>query len=482
MKIRFLSLLLMAALLTSCGGGTSSTGDTTPADTVGGDSTEPAETGPTPVLPEETFGGRTFRVSLRDYSDGPTAFYVEEINGDVLNDAIWKRMANVSEKLDVTFETSYESGDIDGQTPINAVRAGEEEYQLILAKSRKITTWAMEGLCFDWNELPYVDFSQPWWNGGSQEYLNIGSKVYLVLDELTHDNLANTATYLFNKDILDKYNIAYPYDMVREGTWTFDAMAEIARKTSEDLNGDTKMNIAEDQFGYVATGWGSPLSVLLSADQTICEINGEGKMELTINTQRTVDVYEKFFAFMDGDYAFMDSDGSNKSRQTAFSEGRITFEEKGFGSILNLRDMKAEFGILPIPKFDEKVDGYRSKVDAGCNGLMVPVTISDPDFVSAVIEAICYENDKLVIPAYYDTVLQGKATRDDDSVEMLDIIRDSRVFDTGYFMLGTGSDGYPFADIGYFMTKDADHNFASHYAAYEAGALWLINEINTKYE
>ena len=42
-----------------------------------------------------------------------------------------------------------------------------------------------------------------------------------------------------------------------------------------------------------------------------------------------------------------------------------------------------------------------------------------------------YSSDTLV-PAYYEKLLGGKFARDDDSVEMLDIIFDSLVFDIGF--------------------------------------------------
>ena len=69
--------------------------------------------------------------------------------------------------------------------------------------------------------------------------------------------------------------------------------------------------------------------------------------------------------------------------------------------------------------------------------LCIPVT-TDPDFTGYVTEEIAFESYKTVIPAYYYTVLSVKYARDEDSVEMLDIIFESRVCDLG-ILLDIGS-------------------------------------------
>ena len=45
------------------------------------------------------------------------------------------------------------------------------------------------------------------------------------------------------------------------------------------------------------------------------------------------------------------------------------------------------------------------------------------------MEAMGYESMRIVTPAYYEIMLRGKVARDDESHDMLDIIRDSFQFD-----------------------------------------------------
>ena len=63
--------------------------------------------------------------------------------------------------------------------------------------------------------------------------------------------------------------------------------------------------------------------------------------------------------------------------------------------------MKADFGIIPWPKFDESYDRYHSNVDAGCNMIGVPKTASDPERTSIIIEALCVDGHYNVLPTFY---------------------------------------------------------------------------------
>ena len=62
----------------------------------------------------------------------------------------------------------------------------------------------------------------------------------------------------------------------------------------------------------------------------------------------------------------------------------------------------------------------------------VPITAKDKDCCGAVLETMAHFSSETLVPAYYEKLLGGKFTRDADSVEMLDIIFDSLVFDIGF--------------------------------------------------
>jgi len=76
--------------------------------------------------------------------------------------------------------------------------------------------------------------------------------------------------------------------------------------------------------------------------------------------------------------------------------------------------------------------------------------------------ALAAESYKTVIPAYYDIALKVKQTRDDESGEMLDIIRGSIWMNFGYsYSLSTGGIGNYMREL----IEQKNPNFTSVYDA-----------------
>lgn len=94
--------------------------------------------------------------------------------------------------------------------------------------------------------------------------------------------------------------------------------------------------------------------------------------------------------------------------------------------------MESDYCILPYPKYDEAQDSYGTYLQDGHSIICVPITAKDPAMVSACIEALAAEGFRTVFPAFYDTVMSHKYTRDEESVEMLDIVRSSVWYNFGY--------------------------------------------------
>ena len=102
---------------------------------------------------------------------------------------------------------------------------------------------------------------------------------------------------------------------------------------------------------------------------------------------------------------------------------------------------------------------------------------ADPERTGMVLESLAYESMKRVTPAYYDKTLIGKYFRDDESVEMLDIILKTRVFDLGwYYQLGLYNDEI------LYMVYAEKNNWASRYEKYESKALADTERINSAFE
>ncbi|MBE6726547.1 MAG: hypothetical protein E7576_15365 [Ruminococcaceae bacterium] len=103
---------------------------------------------------------------------------------------------------------------------------------------------------------------------------------------------------------------------------------------------------------------------------------------------------------------------------------------------------------------------------------------TDPEFAGCMTEAMCVANSADVIPSYYDVALKDKYNRDAESAEMLDIIRDSLIFDFGYlnsFALNTA--GHLFVQL----VRVGSTDFASSYAQNKKGYEKALEKMQEAY-
>lgn len=485
---RITSVLLILAMLAavSCGSGEAS-GDTTKSD-ASNDTTAPEETVDERYLikeelPQKDYNGYNVRILMRDSTspDWIGDMFSETETGEIISDAIYNRNATVSERFNVNFElirSSHNNYETDG---IKSIVAGEDAYDIIVPHARAAFVYAAQGLCLDWlTELPYVDLDKPWWDQDARESFVINDKLYTMIGDISYQALAQTDCMVFNMAMFDKYNLEYPYQMVLDGKWTFDEFQKLAMMCSEDVNGDGKFDPFTDIFGYVTYQWVGPIQALTNGGGRIVDKDESGTPVLTVYSERNVEIFEDYFKLVDSDNCYMelnrDEGKSIIDRKLVFADGRALFMDGCLNDVSYLRDMKDDFGIIPAPKYDESLDKYYTNVDSGTNLFIVPITSSDAERTSIILEALSAEGYREVIPAYYEVALQKKYSRDDLSVQMLDIIKEGRVFDLGYYYCGG-----TFGSTGYNLVNYPDHNFATFYAANETSVKTSLEKIIKEY-
>lgn len=466
-----LTVLTAAGVLASCGNEAAD-----PAET-GAQTTEPVTEAVTedPLKPENIEGVDLNGYNFRMYTRGKGAtMFVEESTGSTMNDAVYERNLAVSEKLNVTFERFYTEGDSNAGNAKNVILANEDAYDIVLPHARiAFSSYIMEGLCYDWYDLTNVDLNKPYWYADARDSFTINDHLFGMVGDIDYDNLGQTKCLYFNKQLVADYDLTSPYELVKNDKWTLPAFAEMVKNVKSDLNGDSQLDMENDVMAYATSWWSGPINVLYAGNQRIAKINNDGEMYLTLNSERTVQLYNDYFSIFNSDNSYLLLQDDSSPIVKAFKDGRMLIMDGLLYSAESLRTMDLDFGIIPWPKLDETETEYRTGCDAGCNLIIVPVTIPDVDCTSVIMEALCYYGNKIVIPAYYDIALQTKAARDEESAAMLDIIRASRLYDVGYFV-GVSA----FGNTGYTLSKSADHSFASFYAANEASAQASCDKIN----
>lgn len=426
-----LLLLLSMTASVSCGG------EKTPADTSSdtvSDTTAPEVDPLDDNLPERDYGGYTFTVATE--TENEWLVLQDEETGDVVEDAIYKRNMAVEERFNVQFDTVVDSLSELGKLVQNSIMAGDDDIDLCCTHVVNTGNLAMSDIFLNWYDIPFVDFSKPWWARSTVDDLSVDGVCILAVGDFALTALANTNCIMYNKRLAEEYGITDLYTLAFDGGWTIDKVRELTKDIYVDIDSSGNQN-NQDLFGYVSTSRSALNAFLWSFGGHVLKANSNGELELVYHNDKTADMVTKLCSF------FYDNEGIyiNSKEPTydslfsiyMFKQNQAVFINSAIGNSLTLlRDMKDDYGLLPYPKWDENQDEYYTMVDGSHDILCVPATASDPERTGIITEALCAESYKKVVPAYYEVALKTKYTRDDESVQMLDLISNSRVFDMGY--------------------------------------------------
>ena len=157
-----------------------------------------------------------------------------------------------------------------------------------------------------------------------------------------------------------------------------------------------------------------------------------------------------------------DSDKEQDEVAQMLAEDRILFTPLRIMHTDQIREMESNYGLIPLPKWDEAQSNYYTFVHDQYSIGGIPVSVQDPSMTSAVMEALAAESYRYVTPAYYDVVLNGKYLRDADSSEMLELAMAGVKIDFGWihtYSLSSVSQGL-LREILYNSKSD---NFSSAY-------------------
>jgi hypothetical protein len=324
---------------------------------------------------------------------------------------------------------------------------------------------ALEGNYLDWYEdLPYVNLEQPWYIGNAVDALSVQNHAYLMAGEYNLSILRFTYCMYFNKLIAENYNVGDLYATVMDGKWTIDALDAIVKQVHEDVDGNGVMDAA-DLYGFTTDYYSAAVTYQYAFDNPVMTKDADGIPQLTYNSGKMPEIVNKlmdFFYANEGSYP-----GDWGVSGPIWQAGRALFLNGLFSSAEGYRDFEFDFGIIPYPKWDEIQDKYYTMSDGAHDVMAVPVTCIDTERTSIIVEALNAESYKQVIPAYYETALKVKYTRDEESVKVLDMLLAGRTFDFGYVYDGWAGVGFLLQDLTSKNSKD----YASKYASLEKGAV-----------
>lgn len=361
--------------------------------------------------------------------------FAEEETGDPINDAVLHRNQEIEDKYNVKIAVTNTHLTNMGSDVTAAVMSGDTFYDVVMPGMRYAMTMGIDGMLTSVQSFPIINPEMPWWNDNILKETEILGVNYFLMGDINVQAWSQNALIYFNKEIANDYHIENLYDLVRNGEWTLNRFIEISTSVYNDLDGDADYD-ADDLYGVTTSSFGVPCLVY-GAGAKFVQKDAEGHMIFVLDEQ-FLTAYEKILNFCNNPnslYTDLPKYTDQRAELTwkSFTEDRALFLIEKFDVYNKLREMESDFGMLPMPKYDETQKDYTTWTHQN-NGstIVIPKVYNDIDMTCRILEDMAYLSMEYVRPAYYETSLERKYARDSDSQEMLDIIFNNINYDLSY--------------------------------------------------
>lgn len=425
---KFMVLLLCAVMivplsLAGCGGDGADT--TNAAVTAVSDNRVPLD------VPETTFASDyTFDI-IGTAAEGWNASDLicpEQDSDNVLESAKYQRYKKVEEMYGITIKTTLKENI--STILSGSISANDKSFDMVWMSPYNTSTAAMGSLLINLYDVESMNLDAPWYDDNYIEGMSIGDTLYSSVNDMETMDIHCTWIMMYNKRLIKQYNLKDPYDMVKDNEWTFDNFVAMLSDVSAD-NGD---NIWDDKDTYgFATHGGAARNFFYCSGMKLCGKDSANYPKVIIdNNPNVVKLQEKVVKLLHEDNTTLFSGGII----SAFTEGRALFLGEIAGYLSAFADMEDDYGVVPWPKYDESQKRYYTSNDPCIMVMSLPAfawTETELEQIGVVTETLCWESYYTVRPAYYEKTLGGKGTRDAGSYEMLDLCRESNVYDFGLF-------------------------------------------------
>lgn len=439
---RTLTLILALLLLLPCLFACANQGDTEQNTDVNNEETTEFD-----PFAEMDFGGEEFwiytSVNAASTGMGNSNFMIEGEDTDSSDNAasaVHKRNLEVEEMLNVDLQ--YVHADLGYNSVADDIKryvtAGSDEFDLVINDLFPLAGLSINGYFVNTLDPDYhFDFDQNYWYSDYMTNVSfIEGYQFLLAGDYFADIIRSAHCLFFNKALWeDKYgdpNVLY--EEVLNYEWTHARMLQIIDDNYVDLNGNGKAD-DEDQYGYIISDmWGSSIPLIASGGTNYMTRDEEtGYPIFTINNERTYELTESI-------YHLMYSKGTRSLNESQVLDAFIKDQAmivgyQRLGSLENMRHMEHDAGVVPYPMLFASDKQYNtSSHDTTEVGVILTTALPKMDFISAVLEVLCRETGKTVMPQYYEVSLKIKYSDDAQAGAMIDIIHDNfrNVFELAY--------------------------------------------------
>ncbi len=394
-------------------------------------------------IPEKNYDGAELTVSVVDQFE--YELFGEEDSKDTLDQLLWKRNEALKARFNMelvsipTKTTGLMDQDSHFEEVQRAMLNGEADFDLIAMFAYQSGKLITGGNYMDWRmDIPYcrdsIKAGKAWWPTGINSDSTVCGRQYVAVSDMCITAIEMAWCMAFNKDMVETHNIAQKigyqsmYEVVDSGKWTLQNLYTLTKDFLIEGNDDT---ISEDDVHGLLLHRGTGVDAFaFSFGYHYMQNDGVNPPELwspstgVITTLQTL----RDLSLSKGCYY---SGEAYDVQDKFFAEGHALFATLTLDQLKTdiIHEMEYKYGVLPYPKLNETQKKYLTGSQDHYSVLSVPYTTMDLEKVGVAVEALSAYNNLNVNDLYYEAIVTHKNTRDPESVRMIDIIMDGRVYD-----------------------------------------------------
>lgn len=277
------------------------------------------------------------------------------------------------------------------------------------------------GLAYPLSDLGVFDkYSDEYPELLMKDSASLDGKTYAVAENFTSSSggaETNGTGVFFNTSLFDREGLESPYELYKNGEWTWDKMIELAKAATKDTDGDGEI----DQWGL--TGRYVPQAFVYSnGGETLKESNGEFKFGLLEDVAiEALDYYAKVRAL-----PIWTGFDSWDQPMKAFAEGNIAMNINQWWTANSYyKDMTDDWGWVPMP-VGPSANGNEALFGDETSYLWMPSCYDETEAKNAAI--------------IYEAITKDPASTDDDWIYNTEnLVRDRNTIE----MIQMALDTYP---------------------------------------
>jgi ABC-type glycerol-3-phosphate transport system substrate-binding protein len=368
---------------------------------------------------------------------------LDDINNDAVKDATYKRNSYTETDLGITLDWYKQSNSNYPKSTqfVDKLDARKQDpntpVDLVAGCVRSMPFFMVDGHLTELNTYSdSLDLTKTWWPENIQDAIAVKDNLYFVSGDISPSTIRNMTVLFVNKTILESngQNYVELMEQIKAYEWTLDDLIRLTEGQYQDLDTIAGPS-AGDKYGLITlyfhsdalyTGLGYKYGDMSSKDNQVIRLASQLAGETAANYVQKMKDWQ-----LNNDFYMKYLDPQEATFADSFLNGNALFvlNTANFGFEIQKTDIK--YAVLPTPALDLNQKRYYTNMNSSYSAYGICDASTDYDRAAQTMQVLGYYAYLNTTPAIFEISFQGKFSKDDYTIEMFDIIRESIVFDTG---------------------------------------------------